>query len=249
MKELCNQVGSYYPERQNFRLTPEVKEKFTEKLRSDPKEFCGRTVSDVVRTDGLKLIFEDGSRVCYRLSGTEPVVRCTPRHGANEVGEVERGGQTMDFRVKKISRIRRFPSPQDGLRAMASRAPQAEALAASWIEGVRPLATQVYVLRRRIATMTVAVLAGLLFVHVMFGANGMIVYKRKRADYESLQRRIAQEQKENELYTQRIHGLKTDHEAIEKEAREQLRYVRPGEYVYVPPAPVNAPPANHSAKK
>ncbi len=75
LKALCNQVGSYYPQRENFRLTPEVKGKFTEKLRSDPREFCGRKVSEVVRTDGLKLVFEDGSWVCYRLSGTEPVVR------------------------------------------------------------------------------------------------------------------------------------------------------------------------------
>ena len=75
LKALCNQVGSYYPRRENFRLTPEVKEKFTGKLGSDPREFCGRGVSEVVRTDGLKLVFEDGSWVCYRLSGTEPVVR------------------------------------------------------------------------------------------------------------------------------------------------------------------------------
>jgi phosphoglucomutase len=75
LKALCNQVGSYYPMRENFRLTPEVKAKFTEKLKSDPREFCGHGVSAVVRTDGLKLIFEDGSWVCYRLSGTEPVVR------------------------------------------------------------------------------------------------------------------------------------------------------------------------------
>jgi phosphoglucomutase len=75
LKAICNQVGSYYPERQNFRLTPEVKAKFTEKLRSDPREFCGHPVSQVVRTDGLKLVFSDGSWVCYRLSGTEPVVR------------------------------------------------------------------------------------------------------------------------------------------------------------------------------
>lgn len=75
LKALCNQVGSYYPRRENFRLTPEVKEKFTEKLRSDPREFCGRAISEAVRTDGLKLVFEDGSWVCYRLSGTEPVVR------------------------------------------------------------------------------------------------------------------------------------------------------------------------------
>ena len=75
LKVLCNQVGSFYPERQNFRLTAEVKAKFTEKLKSDPKDFCGHAVSEVVRTDGLKLVFSDGSWVCYRLSGTEPVVR------------------------------------------------------------------------------------------------------------------------------------------------------------------------------
>ncbi|HKF00774.1 MAG TPA: phosphoglucomutase/phosphomannomutase family protein [Candidatus Sulfotelmatobacter sp.] len=75
LKAISNQVGSFYPQRENFRLTAEVKTKFTEKLKSDPREFCGRPVSQVVRTDGLKLVFDDGSWVCYRLSGTEPVVR------------------------------------------------------------------------------------------------------------------------------------------------------------------------------
>jgi phosphoglucomutase len=75
LKTISNKVGSFYPKRENFRLTPEVKAKFTEKLKSDPREFCGHPVSEVVRTDGLKLVFSDGSWVCYRLSGTEPVVR------------------------------------------------------------------------------------------------------------------------------------------------------------------------------
>jgi len=75
LKAISNKVGSFYPKRENFRLTPEVKAKFTEKLRSDPREFCGHPVSEVVRTDGLKLVLSDGSWVCYRLSGTEPVVR------------------------------------------------------------------------------------------------------------------------------------------------------------------------------
>jgi phosphomannomutase len=44
-------------------------------LKADPRELGGRKVVRVVRTDGLKLILEDGSWVCYRLSGTEPVVR------------------------------------------------------------------------------------------------------------------------------------------------------------------------------
>jgi len=75
LQAISDKVGSFYPKRENFRLTPEVKAKFTEKLRSDPREFCGHPVGEVVRTDGLKLVFDDGSWVCYRLSGTEPVVR------------------------------------------------------------------------------------------------------------------------------------------------------------------------------
>ena len=75
LEDLFAKVGSFYPLRENFRLTSEVKQKFTEKLRSDPAEFCGSKVAQVVRTDGLKLVLADGSWVCYRLSGTEPVVR------------------------------------------------------------------------------------------------------------------------------------------------------------------------------
>jgi alpha-D-glucose phosphate-specific phosphoglucomutase len=75
LKELFAKVGSFYPVRENFHLTAEVKAAFTEKMKADPTELGGRRVAQVVRTDGLKLILEDGSWVCYRLSGTEPVVR------------------------------------------------------------------------------------------------------------------------------------------------------------------------------
>ena len=75
LNDLFAKVGSFYPLRENFRLTPEVKEKFTEKLRVDPQQFVGRRVTEAVRKDGLKLVLDDGSWVCYRLSGTEPVVR------------------------------------------------------------------------------------------------------------------------------------------------------------------------------
>jgi len=75
LKKIFARVGSFYPHRENFRLTPEVKEKFTEKIKEDPQKVGGRKVVQVVRTDGLKLILADGSWVCYRLSGTEPVVR------------------------------------------------------------------------------------------------------------------------------------------------------------------------------
>lgn len=152
--------------------------------------------------------------------------------------------------MKHFSKIARFPRPEDGLRAVVERAPQAEAFAATWIERVRPLAIRVYALRRRIATIAVTLLAASLFVHVMFGANGMVVYKQKRAEYEALRKQIVQVQQENDRYTQQIQGLKSDQKSIEKEAREQLGYAKPGEYVYVSPVAAKpAPAATHTAKK
>jgi cell division protein FtsB len=156
----------------------------------------------------------------------------------------------MDLRVKNVLPIRRIPSPEDGLRALAQKAPQAEALLGLWIEPLRPLAASIYALRRRIATIVVGLSAVLLFVHVMFGANGMVIYKQKRLEYETLQKQITEARAENEAYQSKIRALKTDARAIEKEAREKLRYARPGEFVYVPPSPPDpTPPARNTAKK
>ena len=45
LKELFGKVGSFYPVRENFRLTPEVKAAFTEKMKTDPTELGGRKVA------------------------------------------------------------------------------------------------------------------------------------------------------------------------------------------------------------
>jgi phosphoglucomutase len=98
LHELFVKVGSFYPQRENFRLTPEVKEKFTEKLGQNPRDFFGRKVKEVVRTDGLKLVCEDGSWVCYRLSGTEPVVRAYTEAGsAEELGRLSAAAKQWIF--------------------------------------------------------------------------------------------------------------------------------------------------------
>lgn len=75
LREIFAKVGSFYPLRENFRLTDEMKAKFTTKTEKNPSEMFGRKVKEVVRTDGFKAVFDDGSWVCYRLSGTEPVAR------------------------------------------------------------------------------------------------------------------------------------------------------------------------------
>ncbi len=86
LQGLFAKVGSFYPTRENFHLTADQKGAFTEKLKADPRELGGRKVASVVRTDGLKLILDDGSWVCYRLSGTEPVVRAyTEARNENEM--------------------------------------------------------------------------------------------------------------------------------------------------------------------
>ena len=87
LQELFVKVGSFYPQRENFRLTQAVKEKFTGKLGEQPRELFGRKVKEIVRTDGLKLVFDDNSWVCYRMSGTEPVVRLYSEAASPEVLE------------------------------------------------------------------------------------------------------------------------------------------------------------------
>ena len=152
--------------------------------------------------------------------------------------------------MRKFSKLGKFPRAEDGLRAMAARVPQAEALAMSWLSAAHPVLARMYALRRRIATIGVFTLACLLFVHVMFGANGMVVYRQKRAEREALQQQLVRMQQENDRYGQEIQGLKGDQKAIEKEAREQLGYAKPGEIVYVAPAPAQpVAPANRTARK
>ena len=87
-------------------------------------------------------------------------------------------------------------------------------------------------------------------LHVIFGANGMVVYQQKRSEYGSLQVELKQLQQENDRYMHEIQALKSDPQAIEKEAREQLRYARPGEVVYVVPAESrrDLPPTNSARK-
>jgi cell division protein FtsB len=142
----------------------------------------------------------------------------------------------MDFRLNPLAKIRILPTPEDGLRAVVDRAPQAEEALDQLTERLRPAWNVLYRLRRRIATAAVLVLTAWLFVHVTFGANGMVVYRQKRAAIKDLEQQVNGLDKENERYADQIKALKSDPQAIEKEAREQLHYARPGEVVYVPPA-------------
>jgi cell division protein FtsB len=140
--------------------------------------------------------------------------------------------------------MRIFPRPAsgDGLRAVIEeQAPKAEEFAARYVERTRPFWSWFAVEWRRLGTAAAVALTLGLVLHAMFGANGMVVYQQKGAERQSLQSDVERLQKENDEYVDRIKALKTDHRAIEREAREQLHYTRPGEYVYVAPDPPQKP--------
>jgi cell division protein FtsB len=155
----------------------------------------------------------------------------------------------MDLRID-IPKIRVLPTPDERLRTLAQGADHAEAWAEKARTRAEPAVEWIYLFRTRLATGAVAILAAWLFVHVMFGANGMVVYRSKRTEYQDLQKEISQLQKANSEYSSQISQLKTDPRRIEKEAREQFHYTRPGEVVYVSPEPTTPqPPATDSASK
>jgi len=142
------------------------------------------------------------------------------------------------------------PQTHRALSALVDHAPQAEAFGRHITQKLRPAFTWFYRTRRRLATSGVALVTIWLFLHVMFGANGMVVYRQKRTEYQTLRQDIDELQKENDRYTARVKALQTDPKTIEKEAREQLHYARPGEVVYVAPPPPPMPmPAINAAQK
>jgi cell division protein FtsB len=98
-----------------------------------------------------------------------------------------------------------------------------------------------YTSRRRLATAGVGLLALYVAAHAVFGANGFLVYVHKRAEAQKLDQQIEQLKQENDRLSENIKALKTDPAAIEREAREQLHYARPGEVIYTMPQPAVKP--------
>jgi len=99
----------------------------------------------------------------------------------------------------------------------------------------------IYPWRRRCATFALCLMATWVAYHVVFGANGMLVYTQKRSEHHALDKEIQGLKQENDRLARHVEGLKNDPKTIEKEAREQLRYARPGEVIYTLPQPRGVP--------
>ena len=108
---------------------------------------------------------------------------------------------------------------------------------AGWLERV---GQSVYRMRRRVATGAVIAAAVVFGYHAIFGENGVTVYQQRRAEDRSVQKRITELQKDNLRLEQQVKALKTDPDAIEREARDRLHYARPGEVIWTEDEPQGA---------
>jgi cell division protein FtsB len=108
-------------------------------------------------------------------------------------------------------------------------------------ELVEAVAAKLYPLRRKAATILLCVIAVWVAYHVVFGANGTMVYAHKREEHRALTKEIQDLKQENDQLVHDVDALKNDPRTIEKEAREQLRYARPGEVIYTLPQPARKP--------
>jgi cell division protein FtsB len=102
-------------------------------------------------------------------------------------------------------------------------------------------AQRLYASRHKLATAAIVALACILGYHAIFGANGFLVFHQKRMELQKLDQEIQTLQQENARSEQQIKALKSDPQAIEKEAREHLHYARDGEVIYKLPAPTASP--------
>jgi alpha-D-glucose phosphate-specific phosphoglucomutase len=82
LSDLYRRVGEFHTRREDLHLTPELSAAFAGKMKNIPQSLAGRKVDKLVTLDGFKLIFDDGSWVLFRKSGTEPVVRVYAEAGS-----------------------------------------------------------------------------------------------------------------------------------------------------------------------
>ena len=228
LKELFAKVGSYYPVRENFHLTPERKAAFTEKLKTDPSELeraqgsagCAhRRPQADPRRRLVGLLPAFGHR-----AGGPRLHRSAQREGHGSAPPSGRkicawGLIGRACRTGNHKRARARPPRRPCLYAIASP---------SWaLHSWRPAGTAVAV-----------GLAMTMMFHVIYGQHGLSAWQQKRSEDRDLQQQIQDLKQENSQMQHQIDELKSDPDAIEREAREKLHYAKPGEVIYtLPDAP------------
>ena len=107
------------------------------------------------------------------------------------------------------------------------------------VRGVREDRSGEAGLRRKAATLASIIALVALIVGALFGDRGLLHLIDQRQRAEALAREVEELQAENAYLVTEIAALRTDPRAIERLAREELGFARPGETVFLvrDPAP------------
>jgi cell division protein FtsB len=87
-----------------------------------------------------------------------------------------------------------------------------------------------------------------LAIHDIFGAHGYLAMRRSEKQIGELRGQIEQLNKENQDLIEHVKALKSDPEAIEKIAREEMGLARPGEMIFKMPPTSPAPGSGENPK-
>lgn len=95
-EDLFHQVGPVFSSRDDKTLTEPMQENLLKVQKSPPSDLAGKSIQEVNTLDGCKLVLEDGSWFLFRLSGTEPLVRCYAEASTHqEMEALMEAGQTL----------------------------------------------------------------------------------------------------------------------------------------------------------
>jgi len=99
---------------------------------------------------------------------------------------------------------------------------------------------------RPAGTLVAVALALILGWGVVNGRHGLSAWEQQRIQDKALKKEIKDLQQKNAQLHDHIQRLKSDPDTIEREARDQLHYARPGEVIYKLPAQPQPQPSTNT---
>ncbi|HEY6464370.1 MAG TPA: septum formation initiator family protein [Candidatus Acidoferrales bacterium] len=100
------------------------------------------------------------------------------------------------------------------------------------------------------ATLLLAAGVALLLISDVFGTHGVLAMRRSQKQAADIEEKIEQLNQENAQLDVNVKALKTDPEAIEKIAREEMGLAKQGEYIFkvAPQTPATQSPSGDSGR-
>lgn len=113
---------------------------------------------------------------------------------------------------------------------------------------LKAIGDRIYGMRRKLATWGLFLFAAYVAVHVVFGANGWMVYEKKKSEYRQVTADVEDLKQKNQQQAEYNKALQSDSKTIEKVAREQWKYAKPREVIIMMPSTQPKPDVTSTAQ-